>query len=346
MENIMNRQEGRVLPVLIHHESNAKPQTGGKKNQEYLKYCVNQALKYNEKVVLIGDEANETWCPEWHHVKSLENEKLQHFYRVFKNLSYYPDRWAVSIYKRFFLFEEYLIRNGYEECIVLDSDILVYLDFATYKPLVQCDAAMETPENQSMEALEKKLGVPNDIRWASNVGLSYFTREALTNFLDYCIDLFENHIDVLMPKWEAHQQYNIYGGCGEMAVFYLWQLQWKKEHGDGSILNLLAPDADGYVFSGPISGEENNLRGECQVSKLTKIKTIVYKDHIPHYVKKADGSLLPTYSLHFIGGDKVYMEGMYRNERAALGAILNRHYWILRGRVGALKRHLLHQEGN
>ena len=49
----------RVLPVLIHHESNAKPQTGGKKNQAYLRFCIDQACKYNEKVVLIGDEANQ-----------------------------------------------------------------------------------------------------------------------------------------------------------------------------------------------------------------------------------------------------------------------------------------------
>lgn len=55
----------RVLPVLIHHESNAKPQTGGKKNQAYLRFCIDQACKYNEKVVLIGDEANQKWCRDW-----------------------------------------------------------------------------------------------------------------------------------------------------------------------------------------------------------------------------------------------------------------------------------------
>ena len=43
-----------IIPVIVHHETGEKPQTGGKKNQEYLRYCIAQAKKYNEKVVLLG----------------------------------------------------------------------------------------------------------------------------------------------------------------------------------------------------------------------------------------------------------------------------------------------------
>ena len=45
-----------IIPVIVHHETGEKPQTGGKKNQEYLRYCIAQAKKYNEKVVLLGDQ--------------------------------------------------------------------------------------------------------------------------------------------------------------------------------------------------------------------------------------------------------------------------------------------------
>ena len=47
-----------IIPVIVHHETGEKPQTGGKKNQEYLRYCIAQAKKYNEKVVLLGDQYN------------------------------------------------------------------------------------------------------------------------------------------------------------------------------------------------------------------------------------------------------------------------------------------------
>ena len=31
-----------IIPVIVHHETGEKPQTGGKKNQEYLRYCIAQ----------------------------------------------------------------------------------------------------------------------------------------------------------------------------------------------------------------------------------------------------------------------------------------------------------------
>ena len=55
-----------IIPVIVHHETGEKPQTGGKKNQEYLRYCIAQAKKYNEKVVLLGDQYNKDWCDDWH----------------------------------------------------------------------------------------------------------------------------------------------------------------------------------------------------------------------------------------------------------------------------------------
>ncbi|MFR5452519.1 MAG: hypothetical protein ACLTIG_14925 [Roseburia hominis] len=38
-----------IIPVIVHHETGEKPQTGGKKNQEYLRYCIAQAKKVQRK---------------------------------------------------------------------------------------------------------------------------------------------------------------------------------------------------------------------------------------------------------------------------------------------------------
>lgn len=43
----------KEIPVLVHHELNAKPQTGGGKNQLYVKYCIEQAERYNKRVILL-----------------------------------------------------------------------------------------------------------------------------------------------------------------------------------------------------------------------------------------------------------------------------------------------------
>ncbi len=55
-----------IIPVIVHHETGEKPQSGGRKNQEYLKYCILQAKRFNQKVVLLGDSFNRAWCDDWH----------------------------------------------------------------------------------------------------------------------------------------------------------------------------------------------------------------------------------------------------------------------------------------
>ena len=101
-----------IIPVIVHHETGEKPQTGGKKNQEYLRYCIAQAKKYNEKVVLLGDQYNKDWCDDWHDANDFITDKWKEFHSVFKNLSPYPQAWAEGIFRRFFLILEYLDRYG------------------------------------------------------------------------------------------------------------------------------------------------------------------------------------------------------------------------------------------
>jgi hypothetical protein len=78
----------KIIPVMVHHETGEKAQAAGKKNQEYLKYCIAQAKKYNEKVVLLGDEYNKAWCDDWHNANDFITEKWTKFHAVFENLSH------------------------------------------------------------------------------------------------------------------------------------------------------------------------------------------------------------------------------------------------------------------
>ena len=114
-----------IIPVMVHHETGEKAQAAGKKNQEYIKYCIAQAKKYNEKVVLLGDQYNKAWCDEWYNADDFITEKWERFHKVFENLSTYPDAWAEGIFKRFFLILEYLERNKLENCVIIDSDVLL-----------------------------------------------------------------------------------------------------------------------------------------------------------------------------------------------------------------------------
>lgn len=38
-----------IIPVIVHHETGEKPQTGGKKNQEYLRYASHRQKSTTKK---------------------------------------------------------------------------------------------------------------------------------------------------------------------------------------------------------------------------------------------------------------------------------------------------------
>lgn len=325
----------RVLPVIIHHETGEKPQTGGGRNQEYVKYCIMHTKKLNKKVILLGDEYNKEWCDEWYHVNDFINEKWQHFERVFVNWSTYPDAWALGIFKRFYLIEEYLRRNNYTECVIMDSDVLVYLDFLKYEPFLHCDAALEICGDQDISSLPR----PNGLRMCAIAGVAYFTLEALTDFNDYCIDVYENHREILMPKHEAHLKYNLAGGICEMTLLYLWTLTRKE----GSILNLME-ERDGFVFNGPIGTTENLLPDEFQVSRITRVKKFRFKNGIPYFFSMDTKRPVATYSFHFGGADKIYLKSISLHNRITLAPLAERWYWILRGELRFLKKFIKRKE--
>lgn len=96
-----------MIPVFIHHELDQKNQTGGK-GQQYVRNCIEQVKKYNEKVVLFGDLSNKDWCDEWKMVSNFKYERQECFLEAFENYSDYPDARAKGIFKCFFVFEEYM----------------------------------------------------------------------------------------------------------------------------------------------------------------------------------------------------------------------------------------------
>lgn len=145
---------------------------------------------------MLGDEYNKAWCDDWHNANDFITEKWTKFHAVFENLSTYPTAWAEGIFKRFFLILEYLERNSFEECVIIDSDVLLYLNVSEYEPFRHCKVAAETPLLQDFAMLEKG----NGLKWKTCAGFSYFTTQGLREFTDFCIDMYANHKDFLMKS--------------------------------------------------------------------------------------------------------------------------------------------------
>lgn len=317
-----------TIPVIIHHETGAKKQSGGKKNQEYLRYCIEQAAKYNKKVVLLGDENNRAWCHDWHHVDEFPSARYEAFANVFQNFSAYPDSWAVSFFKRFFLIYEFLVKEDYEDCVILDSDILVYVNFCNYAPFASCDTALEIPENQNLP------GGPagNGMRQTACAGISYFKRDALAAFLDYCIETYADHADEIRKKWEFHQNYHLPGGVGEMTLLY----RWTRTLPEDKVLNLLIP-YENTVFDLNMCIPECFRPGEYEHDGLLRIKRLRWQNGEPYCRRLSDGRLIRFHALHFVDISKLYMYDFFTAQKISFPVRVTGFLWHMRSILAGIK---------
>lgn len=318
-----------IIPVIIHHETGEKVQTGGKKNQEYIRYCVAQAEKYNEKVVLLGDKYNRQWAKDWHNADDFITDKWKKFYAVFENLSPYPQTWAEGIFKRFFLILEYLKRNNYENCVIMDSDVLLYINVSEYKPFRHCKFAAESPLDQDIAVLWKG----NGFKWKTCAGVSYFTMEGLEEFTDYCIDMYKNHKDVLLEKYHVHQKYQLYGGVSEMSLLYLWM----RTLPEGDFLNLLMDDENGGVFDNSINIPAGYYEDQYEFLPLLGVKDLHWENDIPYCYTKDGHRKTYFWNLHFVDITKLFMEGIYKNKRYSTSAKCFIYLLKVRGKLADIK---------
>lgn len=326
-----------MLPVFIHHELDEKPQTGGKANQAYVKTCIAQAKKYNNEVVLFGDKSNQSYSEKWVDVSNFTSTKWEKFLSVFENYSTYPVAWAKAIFKRFFIFEKYMRQHNIEKCIILDSDVLVWCNFEELDYLKSADAAMEIPERQNIEILP----FPNELRCAACIGMGMMTIETISDFNDYCIDVYSHHKEKLLEKWNVHLEYGLPGGVCEMSLLYLW---WKDRMEKFRIVNLgmkydhvypcVVVNTKGESYEVGVkfkTVEKYSLKGNCLVS---------FQNGYPYVYEENMSKCVKTLGLHFGGNSKIFINNFAKAKTYSGFPLLDWYYWGIRNKLSLLKRRL------
>ncbi len=266
------------IPVFIHHEGNAT----------YVEDCINQAEKFNERVILFGDKSNIDLSQEWYDVSTFTSVLWEEFAKYYRNMSYYNDAYAIQIIKRFFVFDDFMIKNGINECICLDSDVLVFVNFSKLTEIREYRAAFSIPQNQG------------NMRMAASAGCSYWTKDALHEFLLFCIDIYKNQHQRLEEKWEYHRRNQQPGGVCEMNLLYWWY-----EHNSESVWNWIKYNPQGVVDSN-FALAENYLENEYYMDKHHIGKRILVRNGQPCFDSVQHG-LVRAWAIHFGGGNKVFM---------------------------------------
>ncbi|MEQ9371197.1 MAG: hypothetical protein RIG63_19545 [Coleofasciculus chthonoplastes F3-SA18-01] len=257
---------------------------------DYLELALTTAKKYNNDVLLIGDESNKmVW--NFHLIKDeLTSTAYQDFLKVYTQMSSYNAEYDLLIFERFFCLREWMKRNNIHEAWMLDSDVISFSNFTKKcsKFIQNSMAAISIPQHQE-----------KDYRWAAFGHNSYWTLAGITSFTDFCIETYSKKISLLQEKYEWHVKNNVLGGVCEMTLLYLWA------KGKTDVFNT-AQVYDGMTIDNWITSSENFDLNEYPVT-IGGIKHITFKDGIPYSFNKKLGKNVAFLSLHCQGSAKKYM---------------------------------------
>ena len=281
--------EKGIIPVLFIH-------TG---NQEYLQYTVSQAEKMNSHVYLLGDESNQNIAKRWVRMKDYFTDRYKNFTENYVHMSSNPYVFELNCFRRFFVSYEFAVRNDIREFMMLDSDLLAFANFSEVD-FHGCDAALSMPYDQSHYV------------WTASPHCSYWTVEALDDFLDYLIYAYGEGIGLLEEKWKYNHEKHMPGGICDMTLLYLWAQSSTKFH----VFNT-SQVCNKTVFDHFLSLSEGYQQGDFQRNRYCEMKKIKFEQGIPYFLS-GDGEWIRTYTVHAQGRSKLYIAALYSQKTGTL----------------------------
>ena len=298
------------IPIFIHHESDEKPSKGLGEKQSYLKFVVKQAEKYNNRVILFGDEFNRGWANEWKRSDNYVGDKWHRFEKAFTNMSDYPNEWAKGIFRRFFVFEEFCKKNDIDDFIVLDSDVLIYEDIGGHYPFREiCETAFEWEETVRFDRNYSKEG-------SVSSGIGYFTYDAVCSFTSFCIVVYEDKIGEiykrLEQKWEKMQNNHSHGGVCEMTLLYYWIC-----NSSFKVINLLERQ-DNVCFCNSFKEDDNYRKKEFDTIKILNVKRFRFNNGMPEHFDLKEKRWIRVFNIHFAGDSKRFIPDIYKYHKITL----------------------------
>lgn len=103
-----------------------------RENSWYLKTALQQAKKFNSKVVLLGDEKNLDVWSDSYNMDELPSDKYEAFKDVYQNYSLNNKIFELRCFERYFYVYEYCKKIQLNRIILCDSDLLIYQNLTQY----------------------------------------------------------------------------------------------------------------------------------------------------------------------------------------------------------------------
>ena len=297
-----------ALPVMIFHQGNPR----------YLKKVMRQANAWNDQVWLLGDHTNQECAVNWVDSTAIQSRMFEQFLEVYEHMSTRSRQAEMFCFESHFKYYEFARRMGWNRFVTMDSDVLVYHRFDKME-FGNVDAAFGWTDGRIDERA-----------WACDPFVTYWTIEAMEEFLLFCIQIYKEDPSLLKQKWAYHREKQVSGGICDMTLFWLWRNRTTRK-----IYNL-AQEKDGKVYDLIVNSPDNAREGEYCFSKWKNMKVVRFREGVP-YLKRSDGQWVQANVLHCNGHHKQYIGLLQRCSNMALEYVAVN--WLVKGKI-AVKRGL------
>jgi hypothetical protein len=268
-------------------------------SQEYVRCCVAHSQFYGNNTLLIGSEKQFAVSPTSFYSDEIKLPIYEDFKKIYVHLSPNPENFELLCFKRYFALKEIANILNLKRFWLIDSDILLFENLSPLETFLinnSYDCAIWTPAQ-------------SEYMWTSSPHLSFWTIDALENFVDFIMKTYRYNFIKLQEKWQYHLKEKLQGGVCDMTLLYLWNIE-----GNQNIYNIdnLYKDL-GVIHDSNISFSDNiNLdnffeKNYFAMKKLANIKEVIFKKGRYYIISKDRGRLFPVASMHFQGAAKVFM---------------------------------------
>jgi hypothetical protein len=262
----------------------------------YLGIALQSAADFNERVVLIGDDANRGFWKDHWDGGGATLPKWEEFKRVHVKMSDYSDFFETANWHRAFAVEEWMKREGVDQVFILDGDTVTFADYAkVVAPAVPsgCQAALMTYRDQDRLDL------------TTSLHFSWWTLEALADFTSFCIAGYRDPAirGRLEAKYRWHLENRLPGGICEMTLLHLW-----RERNEKATWNA-AKVWDGAVADLAITTSNNYVKDEYVMRR--GFKKLVFRGGLPYGFDRALGKEIKFVNVQCQGIAKALMRPLY-----------------------------------
>jgi hypothetical protein len=230
----------------------------------------------DSEIVLIGDGQNAHFSAIVKHVHKKDySVSANAFAKQFKNFSTNPHDFELICLQRWMILEEYLKANQIENCLYIDSDVLLF-------DQIESDAKRFSAFGMTVA------GISGHSNFISGIA----TLSAFCRFIEYSYKS-QIEIQLLEEKYKIFRQTHPGGGISDMTFFTEF-----REANPGIVLDIAEPQ-ERKMFDITITYTKATI-------EENGIKAITWKEGRP-FAKNLQNAEIEMRSLHFQGDSKKYM---------------------------------------